>query len=139
MADLLIATTNPGKIREILGILDGVPASLVTLADRDPIPEPDETGATFADNARLKALYYADASGLPAVADDSGLEIRALDNAPGVHSARWHGHDYAVKFQAIYRELRTARPGNQPCPVRRPRDARPSRPGAVRSDRNSRR
>lgn len=105
MADLLIATTNPGKIREILGILDGVPASLVTLADRDPIPEPAETGATFADNARLKALYYADASGLPAVADDSGLEIRALDNAPGVHSARWHGHDYAVKFQAIYREL----------------------------------
>jgi XTP/dITP diphosphohydrolase len=103
--DLLIATTNPGKIREIFGILDGVPVSLVTLADCDAIPEPEETGATFAENARLKAIYYADASGLPAVADDSGLEIDALGNAPGVHSARWHGDDYAVKFRAIYREL----------------------------------
>jgi XTP/dITP diphosphohydrolase len=105
VADLLIATTNPGKIREILGILDGVPVSLVTLADCDAIPEPAETGATFAENARLKAIYYAGASGLPAVADDSGLEIEALGNAPGVHSARWHGDDYAVKFRAIYREL----------------------------------
>ena len=105
MADLLIATTNPGKIREILGILDGVPVSLVTLADCDAMPEPEETGATFAENARLKAIYYADASGLPAVADDSGLEIDALGNAPGVHSARWHGDDYGVKFRAIYREL----------------------------------
>ena len=58
---------------------------------------------TFAENARLKALYYADATGLPAVADDSGLEIDALDNAPGVHSARWHGTDYPMKFAAIYR------------------------------------
>jgi len=105
VADLLIATTNPGKIREIFGILDGVPVSLVTLADCDAIPEPEETGATFAENARLKAIYYADASGLPAVADDSGLEIDALGNAPGVHSARWHGDDYGVKFRAIYREL----------------------------------
>ena len=72
--------------------------SLVTLGDCDPIPEPEETGATFAENARLKAIYYARASGLPAVADDSGLEIAALDNAPGVHSARWNGRDYAVKF-----------------------------------------
>jgi len=105
VADLLIATTNPGKIREIVGILDGVPVSLVTLADCDAIPEPEETAATFAENARLKAIYYAGATGLPAVADDSGLEIDALGNAPGVHSARWHGDDYAVKFRAIYREL----------------------------------
>jgi XTP/dITP diphosphohydrolase len=105
VADLLIATTNPGKIREIVGILDGVPVSLVTLADCNAIPEPEEAGATFGENARLKAIYYAEASGLPAVADDSGLEIDALGNAPGVHSARWHGDDYAVKFRAIYREL----------------------------------
>ena len=105
VADLLIATTNPGKIREILGILDGVPASLVTLADRDPIPEPDETGATFAENARLKALYYAGRVGAARGCGRLRPGNRALDNAPGVHSARWHGHDYAVKFQAIYREL----------------------------------
>lgn len=103
---LLVATTNPGKIREITSILEGLPVSLVTLGDCDPMPEPEETGATFAENARLKAIYYARASGLPAVADDSGLEIAALDNAPGVHSARWNGRDYAVKFAAIYRDLR---------------------------------
>src|SRR5690606_17059202 len=59
----------------------------------------------FAENARRKALYYAQATGLPSVADDSGLEIDALDNAPGVHSARWEGTDYAVKFARIYELL----------------------------------
>jgi XTP/dITP diphosphohydrolase len=53
----------------------------------------------------LKARYYADATGLPAVADDSGIEIEALDGAPGVHSARWHGTEYPTKFAAIYKEL----------------------------------
>ena len=99
---ILIATTNPGKIREIRGILAEAPVDLVTLADLPGIAEPDETGTTFADNARLKALYYAAATGLPSVADDSGIEIDALDRAPGVHSARWHGHDYSVKFRKIY-------------------------------------
>ena len=113
---LLIATTNPGKVREILGVLDGVPVELVTL-DRFPnIPAPEETGATFADNARLKALYYAEKTGLAAAAEDSGLEIEALDNAPGVHSARWHGTDYATKFAAIYKEL--AARGLQTSPAR---------------------
>ena len=105
VAKLLIATTNPGKLREIEGILSGAPVALVTLRDIGEIPEPEETGATFAENARLKALYYAEASGLPSVADDSGLEIDALDNAPGVHSARWHGADYDYKFQKIYEAL----------------------------------
>jgi XTP/dITP diphosphohydrolase len=105
MRTLLIATTNAGKIREIRGILEGIPIELVTL-DRFPgIPEPEETGTTFAENARLKALYYAAKTGLPAVADDSGIEIAALGNAPGIHSARWHGTDYATKFAAIYQEL----------------------------------
>ena len=98
---LLVATTNAGKLREIAGILDGLPLTLLTLRDRPGIPEPEETGQTFAENARLKALYYAGATGLPSVADDSGLEIDALDNAPGVHSARWQGSDYAVKFRKI--------------------------------------
>jgi XTP/dITP diphosphohydrolase len=102
---VLVASTNRGKIREIRGILAGTPVDLVTLADLPPIPEPDETGATFAENARLKALYYSAATGLPSVADDSGIEIDALDKAPGVHSARWHGFDYAVKFRKIYELL----------------------------------
>jgi non-canonical purine NTP pyrophosphatase (RdgB/HAM1 family) len=103
---ILLATTNPGKIREIAAILEGAPVSLVTLTSFPDVEEPDETGATFSENARLKALYYSDATGLPSVADDSGLEIEALDNAPGVHSARWHGSDYAVKFKVIYQLLR---------------------------------
>jgi XTP/dITP diphosphohydrolase len=103
---VLVATTNPGKIREIRGILDGVPVGLVTLDELAPIPEPEETGVTFIENARLKAIYYATATGLPSVADDSGLEVDALDRAPGVHSARWHGSDYGVKFRMIYQLLR---------------------------------
>ena len=102
---VLIATTNPGKIREIRGVLADAPVDLVTLADLPAIPEPDENGTTFADNARLKALYYAAATGMPSVADDSGLEIDALDNAPGIHSARWQGYDYSVKFRKIYELL----------------------------------
>lgn len=102
---LLIATTNPGKMREIEGVLIGCPARLLSLADVAPIEEPEETGATFAENARLKALYYHQATGLPAVADDSGLEIEALDGAPGVHSARWEGTDYGIKFRKIYARL----------------------------------
>jgi XTP/dITP diphosphohydrolase len=102
---ILIATTNPGKIREIGGVLADVPVDLVTLADLPAIQEPDENGATFAENARLKALYYAAATGVPSVADDSGIEIDALDKAPGIHSARWHGHDYSVKFRKIYELL----------------------------------
>jgi len=98
---LLIATTNPGKVREIRGILAGVPIELRTLDAFPDVPEPEETGATFAENARLKALYYAEKTGLPAVADDSGIEIDALDKAPGVHSARWHGTDYPTKFRKI--------------------------------------
>ena len=105
---LLIATTNPGKMREIVGTLADLPLTLISLADFPGVSEPDETGATFAENARLKALYYHQATGLPSVADDSGLEIEALDGAPGIHSARWEDTDYAVKFARIY-ELLDAR------------------------------
>ena len=102
---LLLATTNPGKLREIKGILAGVPVDLVGLAEFPALPEPEETGETFAENARLKALYYSRCLGVAAVADDSGIVIDALGGAPGVHSARWHGTDYPTKFAAIYREL----------------------------------
>lgn len=103
---LLVATTNRGKLREIAGILRGAPVELVTLESYRAIPEPEETGTTFAENARLKALHYSKATGLATVADDSGLEIDALDKAPGAHSARWHGTDYQVKFRRIYELLR---------------------------------
>src|SRR5215217_6657986 len=105
MQQLLVATTNPGKLREIRGILAGVPVELLSLDQFPGIEEPEETGLTFAENARLKARYYSERTGLVAVADDSGLEIDALDGAPGVHSARWQGSDYPTKFAAIYREL----------------------------------
>ena len=100
-SELLIATTNRGKLKEITSILAGIPVRLITLNDLAPIAEPEETGTTFAENARLKARYYSTATGLVSVADDSGLEIAALDNAPGVHSARWHGSDYPAKFRKI--------------------------------------
>jgi XTP/dITP diphosphohydrolase len=83
---LLVATTNPGKLREIRGILAGAPVELVSLEQFPAVAEPEETGETFGENARLKALYYAAATGLTAVADDSGLEIDALDKAPGVYA-----------------------------------------------------
>jgi XTP/dITP diphosphohydrolase len=107
MTKLVVATTNQGKLREINDILSGAGIDLVSLDAFPGLIEPEETGGTFAENARLKALYYAQATGLPSVADDSGLEIDALDNAPGVHSARWQGTDYAVKFRKIYELLRT--------------------------------
>ena len=105
--DLLIATTNPGKLKEIRVILEGVPVTLKTLADFPGVEEPEETGETFEENARLKALYYSAATGMLTAADDSGLEIDALGGAPGVHSARWHGTDYSFKFAKI-RELLAA-------------------------------
>jgi XTP/dITP diphosphohydrolase len=103
--DLLVATTNPGKLREIEVILEGVPMRLHTLAEFPGIDEPEESGATFEENARLKAVYYSAATGMVTAADDSGLEIDALAGAPGVHSARWHGSDYGFKFQKIREAL----------------------------------
>ncbi|MDQ3068451.1 MAG: non-canonical purine NTP pyrophosphatase [Acidobacteriota bacterium] len=104
---LLAATTNPGKMKEIQALLAGAPVRLLTLADLPPLPEPDETGATFADNARIKALAYAEATGLATVAEDSGLEIDALGGEPGIHSARYPGATYPDKFAHLYARLDT--------------------------------
>ena len=106
MKRLLLATSNPGKVREIRGILADAPVDLVSLERFPDIVEPEETGTTFAENARLKAIYYSQATGLPAVADDSGLVIDALGGEPGVHSARWQGDHYPTKFAVIYRRLK---------------------------------
>ena len=102
---LLVATTNRGKLAEIRDILAGMPTTLATLDDHPGVAEPEETGTTFAANARLKARYYAGATGELTVAEDSGLEIDALDGEPGVRSARFNGESYADKFEAIRRML----------------------------------
>ena len=102
---LLVATTNPGKLREIQDILAGVPYDVRSLEGFPDLPAPDETEATFEGNARLKARYYAQATGLLAVADDSGLEIDAMDGRPGVLSARYPGATYPDRFANIWAEM----------------------------------
>ncbi len=102
---LLVATTNPGKVREIRRVLDGLPIALRLLADLPAVAEPEETGRTFAENALLKAGYYAGVSGWPTVAEDSGLVIDAIGGRPGVESARYPGRTYTEKFAGLYREL----------------------------------
>jgi XTP/dITP diphosphohydrolase len=103
----VIATHNPGKLRELRDLLapsgiDPVSAGELGLA------EPEETGASFRENARIKAVAGTTASGLPAFADDSGLAVDALDGAPGIHSARWAGpdKDFAGAMQKIDTMLR---------------------------------
>jgi len=105
---LLIATTNQNKVREIRQLLDRIPFDIVTLAEWPLVAAPEETGLTFEENARAKALYYAAATGELTVAEDSGLAIDALDGAPGVESARFGGADtsYPDKFERIYEALR---------------------------------
>ncbi len=107
----LMATTNAGKLEEIRALLAGEAITLLSLADCPPVPEPEESGHTFAENARLKALAYAAATGLPTIAEDSGLEVDAMDGAPGVHSARFLGvhASYPERCAAITHRL-AARP-----------------------------
>jgi len=105
MTPLLIATTNPGKFREISLLLHGLPLIFLSLTDLPTFAEPEETEPTFAGNARLKAREYARASGLITVAEDSGLAIDALGGAPGIHSARYPGVTYPDKFKNLYAAL----------------------------------
>ena len=116
-ARLIAATTNPHKLREIRRVLAGVPVEIATLADFPAVPEPEETGRTFQDNARLKALYYSQQLGAArgaalVVAEDSGLVVDALGGDPGVRSARFLRDDasYAERFAEIDRRL-AERPG----------------------------
>jgi XTP/dITP diphosphohydrolase len=110
--DLLIATTNPHKIEEFRAILRDLPYHLVGPNDIGLDLEVEETGTTFAENARLKAVAYADASGLLALADDSGLEIDALGGEPGIYSARWAGEhvSYPERFTILFARLRDVPP-----------------------------
>jgi XTP/dITP diphosphohydrolase len=103
MTLLVAATSNRHKVDEIREMLAGSPVELVTLARWSGIAAPEETGATFEENARAKALYYAGKTGELTVAEDSGLAIDALNGAPGVESARFGGVDlsYPQKFALI--------------------------------------
>jgi XTP/dITP diphosphohydrolase len=105
-ARLVIASHNEGKAREIADLLAPYGIDVVS-AGRLGLPEPAETGASFAENAALKAVAAAKASGLPALADDSGLEVKALGGEPGMHSARWGGEtrDFGLAMERVHREL----------------------------------
>jgi XTP/dITP diphosphohydrolase len=91
MLKLLIATNNPNKVKEFAEILADLPLTVTYLADEGITLDPEETGATFRENAILKAQAFAQASGLLTLADDSGLEVDALGGEPGVYSARYGG------------------------------------------------
>jgi XTP/dITP diphosphohydrolase len=104
---LVIATHNPGKLREMSELL-GMYGVAAVSAGALSLAEPEETGTTFRDNARIKAQAAANASGLPAFADDSGLAVDALKGEPGIYSARWAGpdKDFQAAMQKIDRLLR---------------------------------
>ncbi|MGY3438452.1 MULTISPECIES: RdgB/HAM1 family non-canonical purine NTP pyrophosphatase [unclassified Marinovum] len=107
-ARLVIATHNAGKLEEIQDLLKPFGVDVVGAAELK-LAEPEETETTFVGNARIKAHAAAQATGLPALADDSGIEIEALDNAPGVYTADWaetpNGRDFVMAMQRTHDEL----------------------------------
>ena len=111
---LVIATHNPGKLREIAELMEPLGIACVGAAELG-LPEPEEIGNTFVDNADLKAREAADLSGIPALADDSGLCVDALHGAPGIFSARWAedeqgNRDWTRAMEKIWREVEAAGP-----------------------------
>ncbi|MGD9502437.1 MAG: RdgB/HAM1 family non-canonical purine NTP pyrophosphatase [Methyloceanibacter sp.] len=109
-ARIVVASHNPGKVREIAELFAPYGVACVSAASLG-LPEPEETGASFAANAALKAEAAARASGGLALADDSGLEVQALDGAPGIHAARWGGEarDFGLAMARVHRELEAKR------------------------------
>jgi len=105
---ILVATHNKGKLEEMAHLLEPFGVSVVGAADLD-LPEPEETETTFVGNARIKAHAAAKATGLPALADDSGIQIDALNGAPGVYTADWaetpHGRDFVMAMERTHAEL----------------------------------
>ena len=103
---LVIASHNPGKVREIAELLGPYGIEPISAADLD-LPEPEEIGVTFVDNADLKARSAADLSGLPAISDDSGLCVDALGGDPGIFSARWAGEnkDFGVAMERVHQAM----------------------------------
>ena len=117
---LLVATHNSGKLEEIADLLGDFGIS-VCGANEMNLAEPEETGTTFVENARIKAHAATKATGLPALADDSGIEIDALDGAPGVHTADWaetpNGRDFILAMTRVHDEL-VSRGAPQPWTAR---------------------
>jgi XTP/dITP diphosphohydrolase len=111
----LLGTSNAHKLAELRAILAELPLTFLSLDDVPGITDVEETGATFAENAILKATAYARASHLLTLADDSGLEIDALGGAPGVYSARWAGVDtpYSERFRLIQEQLAKTPPSQR--------------------------
>jgi len=103
---LVVASHNTGKVREIRELLAAFNVDVISAGELN-LPEPEETEATFIGNAELKALAAAKAANLPALSDDSGLSVDALDGAPGIYSARWAGpeKDFDMAMQRIEREM----------------------------------
>ena len=104
---LVVASHNPGKVREIKDLIAPYGLRAVGAAELN-LPEPEETGSTFADNAILKAEAAANAAKMPALADDSGLAVAALNGQPGIYSARWAGpkKDFRVAMKRVEDEIR---------------------------------
>ncbi len=107
---IVVATTNEGKLREFRQMLEPEGYQVLSLADLDHPAEIEENGTTFQENAVLKAQSVTDQFQIPAIADDSGLCIACLHNEPGVHSARWLGHDtpYDIKNQKVLELVKDA-------------------------------
>jgi len=105
---LVLATNNKDKVTEIRHLLDDLPVTILTADDFLDFPDPEETGTTLVENAVLKAKEIAGFTGLPTLADDSGLEVDALDGAPGVYSSRYAGESvtYRDNYEKLIRELR---------------------------------
>jgi XTP/dITP diphosphohydrolase len=93
MKKLLVATTNPGKLKEISNFLSDLPFKIISLSDAGITSSVEEAGNNYQENSQLKAIFYSKKSGLPTVSDDAGIEIDALDGAPGLKSSRWLGKD----------------------------------------------
>lgn len=112
---ILVATKNDGKIKELRELLTGLPIQLRSLNEFENIPDAQETGETFAENAVIKAKFYAEQTGLWALADDSGLAVEALDGAPGVFSARYAGENtsYKEKISKLLNETEAANDENR--------------------------
>lgn len=116
---LVLASHNAGKVCEIAELLAPFDVTILSAAELN-LPEPEETGTTFADNAQLKAYAAAIRSGLPALSDDSGLVVPALDGAPGIYSARWAGPEksFTAAMERVRQELETRQRAGQPSDAR---------------------
>ena len=104
---LVIATSSEQKRNEIAALLSEIPdLKVLSLRDFGPITEPEETGASMRENARLKAEYYAQVTKLPTLADDSGIEVSILDDAPGIYSARWIAGSDGDRTRALLERMK---------------------------------